>query len=534
MIRKTIWLAIYLTCLVGCQQAVDHAAGDPAAGPNETHKETISETIHDPPVHEEASGAGDQTYWQACYLQGDKIGYAETSTRRLQEDGRELIETSSHNRIRVKRFGNDIQLDVETTSVETPAGEVLRFESKTISGADPDTISGRREGDQMLLETTIAGKRSSSQMPCGRDVRGFHGVEQSLERAPLLPGQQRRLGLLLPLMSQVVVAQVELAARDLEPTKLLDRTEPLLYIDESMTLPGEKPAPIHSSLWTDRAGRVLKLSPESVAGMEEINYRTTRAVALADTGVARFDLGNDPIVKIDKPLPAPWQTKRVRYRVELDGKDPAELFPASATQQVTSKGPHTAEILVLAPDLAAKTPSGAKPTPQETSPSGMVQSDDPTIAAMAREARGSSKDPLTVARSLEKFVYDKVATKDFSQAFSSALEVARSKQGDCTEHAVLLAALARASGLPSRVAIGLVYVEQKQGFGYHMWTEVYIDGRWLPLDATLGRGGIGASHLKLSDSNLADSGASGESAFTSLLAVMQVIGRLKISVLEAK
>ena len=84
------------------------------------------------------------------------------------------------------------------------------------------------------------------------------------------------------------------------------------------------------------------------------------------------------------------------------------------------------------------------------------------------------------------------------------------------------------------MATGLVYVESQQGFGYHMWTEVFVAGRWLPLDATLGRGSIGASHLKLSDSSLADAGTGGEPTFASLLSVMQVIGRLKIKVLEVE
>ena len=75
--------------------------------------------------------------------------------------------------------------------------------------------------------------------------------------------------------------------------------------------------------------------------------------------------------------------------------------------------------------------------------------------------------------------------------------MAESREGDCTEHAVLLAALARACGIPARVAIGLVYVDQAGGFGYHMWTEMYLSGHWIPLDATLGQGGIGAAHLKL-------------------------------------
>ena len=112
---------------------------------------------------------------------------------------------------------------------------------------------------------------------------------------------------------------------------------------------------------------------------------------------------------------------------------------------------------------------------------------------------------------------------------STAAEVAEFREGDCTEHAVLLAALARARGIPARVAIGLVYQAPTQSFAYHMWNELWIGDRWLPLDATLGRGGIGAGHLKLTDSSLA-----GATAYSSFLPVGQVIGQLKIEVLEAE
>ena len=94
---------------------------------------------------------------------------------------------------------------------------------------------------------------------------------------------------------------------------------------------------------------------------------------------------------------------------------------------------------------------------------------------------------------------------------------------------MLLAALARASGIPSRVAIGLVYVERSAGFGYHMWTEVYLDGQWYPLDATIGQGGIGPAHIKLVDSSL-----DGASAYSAFLPVAKVVGQLKISVLDTK
>ena len=160
-------------------------------------------------------------------------------------------------------------------------------------------------------------------------------------------------------------------------------------------------------------------------------------------------------------------------------------------------------------------------------PNQFIQSDDPLIISDARKAAGEKTDPWQIALALEDYVHREVSKKDFTQAFATALDVAKTRQGDCSEHAFLLVALARAKGIPARVAFGLVYMPQMQAFGYHAWSELYIDERWIPLDATLGRGGIGAGHLKLGHSNL-----KGTSAFSSFLPVVQVIGRLKIEVVQ--
>jgi hypothetical protein len=49
--------------------------------------------------------------------------------------------------------------------------------------------------------------------------------------------------------------------------------------------------------------------------------------------------------------------------------------------------------------------------------------------------------------------------------------------------------------------LGLVYavIDQRPVLAYHMWTEVWIDGQWLGVDATLGRGFVAADHLKITD-----------------------------------
>ncbi len=148
---------------------------------------------------------------------------------------------------------------------------------------------------------------------------------------------------------------------------------------------------------------------------------------------------------------------------------------------------------------------------------------------MAKSVAPEETNPWKLSLELEKFVKKTIKLKNFTQAFSTAADVAQLREGDCTEHAVLLAALARARGIPSRVAIGLVYQSPGQSFAYHMWNELWIEDRWVPMDATLGRGGIGAAHLKLTDSNL-----SGAAAYSSFLPVAQVIGQLKIEILEVE
>jgi transglutaminase-like putative cysteine protease len=75
----------------------------------------------------------------------------------------------------------------------------------------------------------------------------------------------------------------------------------------------------------------------------------------------------------------------------------------------------------------------------------------------------------------------------------------------------------------------LVYSPQQTAFLYHMWNEVWIRDRWIPLDATLGLGGIGAAHLTLDDSDL-----QGASAYTGLLSILDVVGRLQIEVVRSQ
>jgi hypothetical protein len=478
----------------------------------------------DPSAANSAPAAGaDRETWDLCTIEGARVGYLQTTFHHTTNDGRAVLIGRQVGHLAVKRFDGDTTIDTELSSTETPDGRLLDFQSEIRQGPVPLRASGQVRDGRLQMQTTTSGKTAASSIPWSADNGGFFAVAQSLQRQPMKAGEKRTISCLMSPFNQVV--QVDLAAHGNELVQLPAGKFDLLRIDTVTRLPGG--GSLSGALWTDRGGELLK---EREDFMKTEVFRVTKEVALATTAPPTFDLSKQESVKLSRPLPGAHQTRRVRYRVELEGGNPAVVFVSGPTQEVKSTGPHTAEITVWAirPRRRDGNPTAAAdpPTAATRQPNNFIQSDDPKIVAAAQEAAGRETDPWKAALALEQYVH-RVVQPDFNDAFSTAADVVRAGKGDCKGHAILLAALARARGIPARVAIGMVCLGD--AFCGHMWTEVYIDGRWTPLDATLGRGGIGAAHLKQGQSAL-----EGVSAYLSFLPAAQVAGRLKIEVLEAE
>ena len=79
--------------------------------------------------------------------------------------------------------------------------------------------------------------------------------------------------------------------------------------------------------------------------------------------------------------------------------------------------------------------------------------------------------PRAQAERLTRHV-NAILEKKPTVSLPSAREVLRTRVGDCNEHTALYVALARALGIPARIAVGLVSV--RGAFYYHAWPEVYL------------------------------------------------------------
>ena len=145
----------------------------------------------------------------------------------------------------------------------------------------------------------------------------------------------------------------------------------------------------------------------------------------------------------------------------------------------------------------------------------LIQSRHPAIELLAHRIARGETDPRVVAERLNRWVHDSLE-KRITLGIPSAVQVLRSRSGDCNEHTQLYIALARALGLPARSASGLALVRGK--FYYHAWPEVWL-GDWVAVDPTFGQFPADAAHLRFVTGGLAQQER-----------LLRLVGHLKIDV----
>jgi hypothetical protein len=536
--RQLIWLLVF-----GLLAQTTAGCGQPAADPvvaTQAGGQGIEDPLTEQPpdgqpslpapsaTGQSAEKAGraeqDEEIWEAFSMQGSRVGHAHTTIRQVDEGGKKLLRTENHAVTTMKRGGQTISQEMTLTSWDTLDGKLVRFETRMTAGPGEMVATGRVAGNVLNVEVNTLGKSQSQALAWNLEWGGLFAADQSLRRKPMQPGEKRTVRGLMPLVN--LAGDTEMTAKDYETVKLPAGERKLLRIETSLDLAGRK---IDTTLWVDERGQTLK---SYVPAIQQESFRTTKEDALKPLEGGQFDLLIASTVPLKGKLPNATETKRVVYKAHVTSGKIDGLFPNCLSQRVKNIDDQNAALTILAVrpgqpkslDLES-----VAPTDEDLAPNNLIQSDDPVIVAQAQQIVPDEKDAWQIACALEKHVDRTIQLKNFTQAFATAAEVARSLEGDCTEHAVLLAALCRARKIPARVAFGIVYYPPQNGFAYHMWNEVWIADRWVPLDPTLGLSGIGGDHIKLADSNLA-----GADAYAAMLPVIEVFGRLELEVIEAE
>lgn len=291
--------------------------------------------------------------------------------------------------------------------------------------------------------------------------------------------------------------------------------------------------PPGSAEWRTAVGDLVRsLSPTGLGDIESILSTEERAKRALDLAGAPPEVMVASFAQPDRPLADPATLRRMRVRVTAM-RDAIPVPPEMGLQRVSASGKGY-EITV---DLD-KPPQPAlvaeREDPAYLAASPMINTKDPLLIKLAAAAVADA--PADMGLRLERLraaTFQQLSRKNLGSALASASEAARTRSGDCTEHAVLLAALLRAQGIPSRVVAGLVWCDQFAGkkdvFGWHLWTQALVDGRWIDLDATLppGKGLFHPGHIALAATALSD--PAGDPSWATLLAAL---GNLQVEVLD--
>jgi len=202
-------------------------------------------------------------------------------------------------------------------------------------------------------------------------------------------------------------------------------------------------------------------------------------------------------------------------RVRLSGVDLAGFDLNEARQRLSGD-----TLTVTAESQRSMTTTDRLPMRQRGAenlrPEPLIQSSDPKIISVARRIVGAERDPRIAAERINRWVHDSLK-KQITFGVPSALQVLQARSGDCNEHTQLFVALARAVGLPARIAAGLAYVDGK--FFYHAWPEVLLDD-WVAVDPTFGQFPADAAHLRFVTGGI-----------TRQTELLRLMGNLKIDVL---
>ena len=448
-----------------------------------------------------AWGRTDDVEYYAVFVDGTKVGHAIYS----RVVAGEQVTTTDTVYMTLNRMGKTVILKTKEICVETVKGEPISFASEQDMGMVTMKTEGTIGKDSMVrTRTTGIGAVQEGTIVWPKGAVMAEGLRLIELEKKLNEGTSYDVNVFSPGIMAAVNTRVKVGAK--QDVDLLGRIVPLTKVETVMSMPGT--GEIASTGYVDEQLRALKnIMP--MAGMNVEMLACEKEFAMSN---------NQPAEIIDKmflaspePIEDAGAAKSITYYLKPTAQTTNLTIPSSDSQRVQKLEDGTVIVKVEPVSMPTGGTFPYKGTDanitEMTKPGRFVQSDDANIIALAKQAVGNAKDSAEAAKRIEEFVAKYVKNISLSVGYASAAEVAVSRRGDCTEFAVLCAAMCRAAGIPAKVTVGVAYVddfEGRTGFGGHAWTEAYIGDKWVGLDSAFKAGGLGkfdAGHIALASGN---------------------------------
>jgi transglutaminase-like putative cysteine protease len=446
---------------------------------------------------------GSRESWLGLYLgDGPRIGFVHLARRPERRQERAGIALQATAELRARLFEAPARVRLSGTlwrALDEPRAEL---DARVSSEGHDVRLTGRIENGELRATLRSGGEAVPLRVPVAADLIGSDPTLLELRLPDLGPGEEATVRGLDPLTLRPTVVRVRGEGDD---TVVLGGT-PTAVRRLAVEAGGTR-----LTVWAARDGEIVAAA--TPWGLEL--RRITRQEALTEGAAAE-------LAAAAAVTPTGVRPRRGARRmvVRPGGLDPRDAVPTDETQAALPGG-----ALEITAAESRGLPVRGVVAAAETAPflaaDPLIQSDHPRIRALAAEIAGREGDPWRRALAIHHWVATNVAKRPVL-GLPSALDVLARREGDCNEHTVLFAALARAAGVPTRTTIGVVWSEELEGFAYHAWPEVWV-GRWVWMDPTLEQPVADATHVKLASGGL-----------ESWPRVLAFLGRLRLEVEEVE
>jgi len=424
-----------------------------------------------------------QERWNGIFFQDQHVGY---SVERVSPavGGATLYE--SRQQFRIATFGKLQRIVTASAALVDPAGALRSFDFFLAGDSVRLVARGEVKGDVVAIDVTQGGTTNHLDFPVSQPPQVSLSLESVIARTPLSVGTSFDV----PYFDPLTMAEGAMKIRITDVT-VLENGEEAYWIETS---------------FHDFSARALvlptgeTLRQEGALGLSMVRMTEDEARKIPD-GQQPVDLISLSAVRLDRDLPRARQLTALTLRAHGVELDQLRAWPPLQTvdgDRVHVDVPLWAEL----PRLPVRDDSD----PSWLAPTATLPTLDLEVQKQAAEIVAGAADRPEAVDRLVRWVYAHVE-KVPTMGVPNGLEVLHTRQGDCNEHTALFVTLARAAGIPARIAAGVVYsdrISDRGAFYYHAWPEVRMGGPtdWVPVDPTFGQVPADATHVKLVEGDL--------------------------------
>ncbi|MBU1055372.1 MAG: transglutaminase-like domain-containing protein [Proteobacteria bacterium] len=461
----------------------------------------FEKNIHKHSLSASAIALFEKDTWMNIFQNNNKIGFSHTII--LKDDNGYEIKENVFMKINTMGLLHDIY--VKTLGNLNPDFTLRTFAFEINSGRFAFAAKGETKKDILSIQTQSFGDKRKIDIPVKTKPYLMAGLVNAAFASGLKEGEVFTFNVFDPAsMSQVPVLLKIVKKEDIQIGKINHKAFKTFLSFKGTT----------QILWVSDKGEILKEKGFLGISLE----KTTKDDALNGMPVtASDDLTKLVSIPSNIILNNPEKLKFLKIQikgVELDSvkiNDDRQILKNGILHIKKESIEHLSkQYKVYVPDIASY--YYIKPTP-------FIQSDNREIENIVKKTVNPDDPPIIKAKKLVSWINSNIEKRPVI-SLPDAVSTLKNKAGDCNEHAVLMAALSRAAGIPARVEAGLVYLNG--GFYYHAWNSLYF-GRWVAIDPLFGQIPADVTHIRFSTGGPKEQ-----------LDILSLLGKIKIKVIEFK